>query len=549
MIKNFLSLRLLLQFTMFSILLLAFSHQYANSKELLSVDFDFGSMNFKSPLPFDIRFIIKGNAPDGVQKIELYYKCKKGKSKPYFPDKVKFDWLGTNDKMVIFVIGPLHANAVYKFKFTLFFRPGTSLDAGALKNQVFTILKDNLEKFFKDSVLDNNEVDKINNQIKALLSRSLNTNITNIKTGGIDIIKEPYATIITNINQAYTDRNDAKETIDNRIKNINVHFGIMPDAKKPNQNIIGLAETLRKIIENPKTLSSPAQKWWTSPLNPTRSAFKLLTMEATARIVLDLITRPINFQSILNGNAKIMGTAIEPADEYDPSSLAIIADFFQLISLESFKNQDNNRVISSSIAKFLQNKIIPSLYTIIKKIDEHKQTDLELTRIKNDFPDVLSDLILQTSYEIETIPIEVPEKQHPYIGLDLGVGYAPDLKKFFSYTGANIYLVPVNKKASLNIFKGWDWVRKRFSLLFGLTVTGIEEGDVKKMFSAGSIVAGAGFRIFPSLRVNAGWLFFKQEDENPLIDKENMKATMFLSASFDIDVQKFIGRIGNLFGD
>jgi hypothetical protein len=124
-----------------------------------------------------------------------------------------------------------------------------------------------------------------------------------------------------------------------------------------------------------------------------------------------------------------------------------------------------------------------------------------------------------------------------YVGLDLGALYSPELERAAAYFGANVYFVPVNKKASLRDAGG---LAKRLSATFGLTLTEMVLEDDPRieplLGSRYNIVLGAGYRFARSLRVSGGTLLVLKNDPNPLVVDRSLAATPYFAFSFDIDV-------------
>ena len=112
----------------------------------------------------------------------------------------------------------------------------------------------------------------------------------------------------------------------------------------------------------------------------------------------------------------------------------------------------------------------------------------------------------------------VSTRANLYVGLDLGMLYAPDLARAAAYFGANIYFRPVNKNASL---RDKGSLGRRLSLTVGIAFTDLkvdeEETKIDPLLGARSnIVLGAGFRLAKSVRIGGGILLFLENDPNPL---------------------------------
>jgi hypothetical protein len=137
-----------------------------------------------------------------------------------------------------------------------------------------------------------------------------------------------------------------------------------------------------------------------------------------------------------------------------------------------------------------------------------------------------------------------------YISADIGVATASRINEVFGYLGANVYLRPVNKAAHLrwSAFRGHFWreLGKRFAFVIGLPYNDLNKtGERSGLISSRPLIVGAGFRINDLLRLSGGALIFKQNDPNPLIDRQRIGSTPFFSLSVDWDVRSNFTRLFN----
>ena len=125
-----------------------------------------------------------------------------------------------------------------------------------------------------------------------------------------------------------------------------------------------------------------------------------------------------------------------------------------------------------------------------------------------------------------------------YVGLDLGLFYAPDLSRAAAYFGANIYFRPMNKRASLRQCGG---VGRRLSVTVGVSFTDlkIDEGETSiepLLGSRSNLMLGVGYRLAQSLRIGGGLLLFLKNDPNPLVTDRSLATTPYVAFSFDVDL-------------
>jgi hypothetical protein len=128
-----------------------------------------------------------------------------------------------------------------------------------------------------------------------------------------------------------------------------------------------------------------------------------------------------------------------------------------------------------------------------------------------------------------------------YASLDLGLLYGFEVDGGAAYAALSVSLAPVNKGAPL---RGAS-LRKRLSLILGLTLTDMRQEDDQRFENLigerWNVVAGMGLRVTGSLRVGAGALLLLKNDPNPLVTERTLGAVPYLAASLDVDVGRLFG--------
>jgi hypothetical protein len=507
-----------------------------HSGRLQTVEVDLTNRVFKNDLPFDIKFKLKGEIDPEITRVRVTYPP----FKKAFRYMEKYEKSGQanqcdgggnvwvregKEKYFTVIIGPLHPNTEYNFTFELFSK------ADSLKKDVLDIFKDKLDAALKKGVtipnIENAQT-AINNDITALLANKLTSgNIDKCSAAiRVDFKQEPYPQIIRSFVRKYN-------LIKNRKKAM---CGL--NCKLSNQN---LKDIFSGLLNQPERLSPPFKQWWDKPLNFRLEGYEKTKMSEVAKLVI-----ADNIKNVINGQARIVGNSIFPANDLDKNSIVLLIDFFIKINSKTFSNTDGKAVFE--VFKNDLKEIIGYLEEIIEYSEGLVQIPSELDEFKKKLSEVLAETFIINIREIkaEVLP-PVSNKQNPYLSMDFGTGFVPGLDTIFLYGGVNIYFVAVNKKGPFKIYRFWNWLLKRFCLSLGLTTGMLEEGRNRNLFKKGNVMAGCGFRIFKSFKINAGYLFFKQIHRNPLIDDEIIKARPFVSISLDIDLKPLIGKIGSIF--
>lgn len=125
-----------------------------------------------------------------------------------------------------------------------------------------------------------------------------------------------------------------------------------------------------------------------------------------------------------------------------------------------------------------------------------------------------------------------------YISADAGLIWAPDLGRVVPYAGTNIYFRPINNDAPLpNLFELSGFLR-RFALMVGLTVGGIEDAarGRENLVKTSAGLVGAGLRITRVIRIGGGAIIFMARKETPFNNEKKAVADFYASISFDINV-------------
>lgn len=147
---------------------------------------------------------------------------------------------------------------------------------------------------------------------------------------------------------------------------------------------------------------------------------------------------------------------------------------------------------------------------------------------------------------------------------DLGIAAAHASGYVGLVSNAHLYpFAPVNKATDLRTVRGfWPNFRQRVSIFAGLALQELNsDAEVHPLYDVGTPVVGAGLRgflywspisqrlrpILQPLRLNAGVIFFEQEDPNPLVTERHGRHDLFASVTADIELKSVLGPLLALF--
>ena len=256
----------------------------------------------------------------------------------------------------------------------------------------------------------------------------------------------------------------------------------------------------------------------------------------------DEITSVSYLFNLLTGKAKIENNTFVASEKYDLKSVQLLLTTINLI--EDKKKANGKPVFSSGTYKCLK----PKLSQWIDMVNGISDAEEMLSVNQAKFPDVLEDSYTQWSIS-SVVPtyVDIESKASPYLGLDFGFLYAPDIQSGFVFESINFHAVPVNRDTKFTQYQGIDKVLKRTSIMVGFAQrVGSYDDNFEKITDAGSPVFGLGYRCHKMIRINGGVLLYKEKNSNPLINDTTNSATYFIAASLDIklkDITSFVTKL------
>ena len=266
-----------------------------------------------------------------------------------------------------------------------------------------------------------------------------------------------------------------------------------------------------------------------------------------------LFIRPELIKSILTGDALIRRTQIDLAASLDSVSLKFLLGSFQLFSSSFFYDEEQKPLFSQSqdtLLSYLYQDEEFGLMGILRVINQIGRLQMKKDRLIQEYR---FNQVVYTESRLFRIPIvsglTLESGKSPLVELDLGYGHAPFIGNNILYEGANIYLVPVNKRGGL----GWSDYKKRRHLKYFSFTLGIAQqlgqnnyklyrpllGDV------GSPLVGVGINFGP-FKFSLGSLIYQKKDINPIVDNASTVLTPLLSISLDPGLSNSFGSLSTV---
>ncbi|HET7463859.1 MAG TPA: hypothetical protein VFJ82_21565 [Longimicrobium sp.] len=194
-----------------------------------------------------------------------------------------------------------------------------------------------------------------------------------------------------------------------------------------------------------------------------------------------------------------------------------------------------------------------------------KQPRTECTAL-SEMRDSLRGIVLLT--DSFTVRGQTPTDYKQRFDNDIGLVRSERFQYVGFVSNLHYYFVPINKNEDLadpNLSHSQQFLR-RFSLMAGLSLARVSSNaNVDNVFGIGTPMVGVGLRgplywpsvtpksdqfrsFFQPMRLNAGIIWFKQKDANPLVAEMHTKRDFFVSVTADVGLKTVLGPFAGFFG-
>jgi|GEM_PF-1493388 len=519
--------------------------------------------------PFDIPFYIKAKVPDNCTRIIFRYKVSAKEKKK---DSTFRKWISlpvsnpsdafflSDDKpyrpgdgdFLMFCKG-LHPNMRYDFAFEVYKEPLTD---DKLKTELKQKISARLLKFTDDhkntGFVDSN-ITALNNDLTAIISAGL---ITDAATQKLKLKKDPDNEFEVNI------RNDLKEGFDKLVTEGSNLESATTALKEDNAAIKRLIDTfttisrpgapqplateLTALLANQLPLTDNSKALLDLNITPSLESFKGYTLRNGLLVLKKLSQSPSLLNEILKGNKKISNNdviTVSPA-ALDAESVYFLAGLIRFLkegNLTTTQAVPNNVLFRQvdNLSKFLD--------ATADQVGKLVKARGNIAIFTSKLPDLTTSILIQESITQETITIpDVTTQNTPYISVEGGIGYGTAFEAVFNYYGANFYFSPVNKKARLSIFKGWNLVKKMICFNLGIANQfGDRPVNSYSILGSGSndLYVGLGVRLGRIIKLNLSSIPYKVST-NPLTTDKKLRIQFFAGVGADVNLLGALGTLG-----
>jgi hypothetical protein len=515
-------------------------------------------LNMKS-VPFDVPFYIEVEGLSNNTSIQFQYglKYKKDREKSWItlPTILKTDSLYRSDFIIakdgkaVFYCPGLHPNMPYVFR--LIRERELSDDISYRKD-----LKDKIANTIVVFTKRNAQEDITPDELERLFKEIDSVIYLHVAPGATEELirksnKEKYAT-------NYKDHRLTYDVLRNGYKNINLKNGTIQGkygAQIVFDTLNKYADSFLLHLNGVKRLTSNSNEHVyqvEDSIGYTPKEFASYSLKDKLELLRSIIIQPDQLQKILIGKSKIEEKQFVPTETYDFPTIYTILGLVKDIRKGRIKytEQGENKILFQGDSSFIAfadvldglnneyHSIDTSFSNIQKGIDAIKDVTIELLISES----ITTDAILMPDVETE---------KSPYFSIETGLGWAIGYPSAFHYYVMNFYFVPVNKRAPFTSFKGKNCFLKMFSVQVGFAnflgkrpeYTYSVLGDNTKW----NLMLGAGLRVTKILKINAGMLLTKTNENNPLLDKYTFKPSFYTSLGVDIDFFKAVNNVADFF--
>lgn len=519
----------------------------SQSKET-EVTYDIDKREFENILPFDESFKIKFKSTKDISLIQVKYKIdQKGlindkfRKKYYFQKDSDAKGYLTSDlrnvssqSFSIGGIGPLHPNTPYIFEFSIYEKVNlTDAAANSLKTDVEKFIN---KLYLNTEVLPDPEtiIDRFNLVLQKHVSNLYDKEANELTVSTL---------FLSDLTDYKSDLTVAKTAIKTAIDNND------SDAKKIVPSDFG--PDFCKLIENLDSKNLVNPDILTEPMNLLIDGYGNVTLQEMINFYRLNCNRDFEYSSaIINGKAKFN-------NKLELQTLPKEQRYKNIESLELLKSSIilmNKLKVINDNSPYFQRAIDHSINTRLDSIiaEEHIINDTrdKILEVNANTPNILLNKYSQTAFRNDYKAItDVQSAATPYINLDLGLLYASELNDVFALQTVNFHFAPVNRNAIFSELKGWDKFFKQACLQIGLAQRLGPTDESYHTFLTGDLgtpYMGLGFRVNRILRISAGMIAYREENNNPIITDKVTKGSFSFTITINSALSSALGLVGGI---
>jgi hypothetical protein len=305
-------------------------------------------------------------------------------------------------------------------------------------------------------------------------------------------------------------------------------------------------------IQNGKLEINPYSKEVLSlPFNPGLSEFKDYTLLDGLKLLRRLSLPGSHIlRMLLNDSLRITNNSFTVTEgKRHPESVLFIATLLEELGNQLIK--DTKAGIESPRFAYFSNDMKTALQEIWKYSLEITDAETQFDKIEASLPDILARIVQFEALESDVLPVvDVVSESTPYISAEAGLSYTHSFRYATHYRGANIYFVPIEKRAPLSSFRGHNRILKSLCLQIGVSnFFGDRPQNTRSLLGKEAktdLNLALGWRLNRIIKLNAGIIPYKTNIKNVLSDNFELKGAGYVSIGLDVNLLKAFGDVATL---
>jgi hypothetical protein len=453
---------------------------FAQVPDKVTVDLNSSSIS-STVLPFDVPFYLTGKAPDNCVQINFSYLLKpdeQGNFKSWAslpvrnPDGKTFTpsgtWVAQNGETTFNVLcRGIHPDLYYSFRFEEIktILPDDKKLADMRQQIAAKVLQFSTD--YAATPFYGPAVDQLGKDLTDIVNKeyviSADQRLKQKGHPNLDYVVDmagslnPYTAQMLTAETAVADETDNLATAGGGyVKTLEDEF---------NFRRATLLQDINTVLADHNNLTDGAKALLDLQVTPSIDPFKAYTLRNGLLVLKKLCQNQVRLDMLVNGTAQVSNNDITEATAISPQSLNFLS---ALIAFLVDGNLTTTAAAPNSVMFSYLGDLNDDLRDVARSTQRVADNKATIAALTASIPDLSADIVVSNTFTTDAVSVaDVTTAGTPYISVDGGLGYSFSLGSAFSYIGANIYLAPVNKKAPLSTFKGWNKWKKMICVSVG----------------------------------------------------------------------------------
>ncbi|MDB5006266.1 MAG: hypothetical protein JWP45_659 [Mucilaginibacter sp.] len=305
-----------------------------------------------------------------------------------------------------------------------------------------------------------------------------------------------------------------------------------------------LLQDINTLLADHNNLTDGAKALLDLQVAPSTDPFKAYTLRNGLLVLKKLCQNQARLDMLVNGTAQISNNDIVDATAISPQSLNFLN---VLIAFLADGNLTTTAAAPNNVMFGYLGDLNSDLHDVAQSTQKVADNKAKIAALTATIPDLSANIVLSETFTTDVVSIaDVSTAATPYISVDGGLGYASSFGSAFSYVGTNIYLAPVNKKAPLSTFKGWNKWKKMICVSVGYaTMYGDRPPHTYSILGSSSksdLFVGLGLRVNRIFKFTFDCMPYTIS-YNPVTNDKHVKAGFVAGIGIDVNLLGALGGV------